>query len=59
MEQLFARRDRSMWRVFADNWGDRFEMMELSDFEKFQGYLKRFGMDIIILEHEEEPSDVV
>lgn len=55
MNQLYARRDRSVYRVFEAGQGDVFKIMDLTDFDKFQGYLKRFNMSIIILEQEEEP----
>jgi hypothetical protein len=56
MFKLYARRDRSVYRVFRSDWfGDQFEVMELTDFDKFQGYLKQIGLEIEVLEGDDEP----
>lgn len=58
MKQLYARRDRSVMRVFRPDWaGDQFETMDLLEFDKFQGFLKKFNMEIFVLEDDQEPVE--
>lgn len=46
-EILHSRRDRSVWRVWREDWpGDVFEILELDEYNNLVQVLKRFNLGI-------------